>query len=74
MLEGLKIPSKPSACKVRTVKASLSDADAKILDDAVMNVDWPVLVLSRELKDRSIFISDNTLRRHRLKVCSCWKI
>lgn len=75
MLEDLSLPvNKPGSCKVRTVKSDLSDVDAKILEDAVMNPDWPTLVLSRELKSRSIEISDNTLRRHRLKACSCWKI
>jgi hypothetical protein len=74
MLEDLSIPSKASRCKVDGVKKSLSDKDAKILEDSVMNPEWPLLVLSRELKKRNINISDNSLRRHRLKDCSCWKI
>jgi hypothetical protein len=74
MLENLSMPNKVTSCRVRIVKSGLSDVDAKILDEAVMNPGWQLTVLSRELKKKNILISDNSLRRHRTKVCSCWKI
>jgi len=74
MLEDLNIPGKVFSCRVKSIKNDLSDADAKILEEAVMNPSWQLTVLSRELKKRNINISDNSMRRHRLKACSCWKI
>lgn len=74
MLENLSMPNKVTSCRVRVVKSGLSDVDAKILDEAVMNPSWQLTVLSRELKKKNILVSDNSLRRHRTKVCSCWKI
>lgn len=74
MLENLSMPNRVTTCRVRTVKSGLSDADAKILEEAIMNPAWQLAALSRELKKKDIVISDNSMRRHRLKVCSCWKI
>jgi len=74
MLEDLNIPGKVFSCRVKSIKNDLSDADAKIFEEAVMNPSWQLTVLSRELKKRNINISDNSMRRHRLKACSCWKI
>lgn len=72
-LEGLSIPAKFARCKVAIIKQDLSADDVKILEDAIMNPEWPLLVLSRELIKRNITVSDNTLRRHRVKACPCWK-
>lgn len=74
MLDDLKPPKKVGSCRVRSIKQSLSDKDAVIFEDSVMDEAWPLLVLARELNKRNISISDNSLRRHRLKGCSCWRI
>lgn len=74
MLDDLKPPKKVGSCKVRTIKQLLNDKDATIFEASVMDEGWPLTVLSRELNKRNISISDNSLRRHRLKGCSCWKI
>ena len=74
MLDDLQLPKKVGTCKVRSIKALLSDKDAAILENSVMDENWPLTVLSRELNKRNISISDNSLRRHRLKGCTCWKI
>lgn len=74
MLEDLKLPIKITACKVRTVKADLTDKDAEILEATVMNPEWPFKTLSNELKKRGIVISDYAIKNHREKDCSCWKI
>ena len=73
-LEGLSIPKKFARCKVAVIKEGLPATDVKILEDAIMNPEWPLLVLSRELMKRNIHVSDNTLRRHRAKACPCWKV
>jgi len=75
MLEDLSIPVKQVfSCKVKVVKDSLDKADADILEKAINNPEWPLTTLARELQKRNINVSDNTLRRHRMKACSCWKI
>ena len=61
MLEDLAIPSKPSPCRIRTIKEGMSASDAKILDEAVMNEAWPKLILSRELKKRGVEVSDKVI-------------
>ena len=74
MLDDLKLPQRVGTCKVRTIKQLLDVKDAEILEASVMDVRWPLTVLSRELGKRNISISDNSMRRHRLKECTCWKI
>lgn len=74
MLDDLQLPKKVGSCKVRSIKQLLNDKDATIFESSVMDEAWPLTVLSRELNKRNIIISDNSLRRHRLKGCSCWKI
>jgi hypothetical protein len=74
MLEDLELPKKVWPCRVRTVALSLSDVDAEILEKVVTNVEWPLRTLSNQLKKRGIEISDNSLKNHREKRCSCWKI
>ncbi len=48
-LKDLSIPTKFAKCKVSVILQGLSAEDAKILTDAVMNPEWPLTVLSREL-------------------------
>jgi hypothetical protein len=74
MLEDLELPKKVWPCRIRTVKADLNDKDSEILDKIVMNPEWPLRTLSNQLKKRGIDISDNSIKNHREKRCSCWKI
>ncbi len=74
MLEDLKIPVKLTPCRVRTVKDELSEKDAVIFEEAVMNPDWFCKTLSNELLKREVKISDTAIKHHREKRCSCWKI
>jgi FixJ family two-component response regulator len=74
MLEDLELPKKVWPCRIRTVKADLSEKDSEILDKIVMNYEWPLRTLSNQLKKRGIDISDNSIKNHREKRCSCWKI
>jgi hypothetical protein len=74
MLEDLKLPVRHTTCRVRTIKAELSDKDAQIFETAVMNPEWPCKTLSNELRKRNIIVSDTGIKQHRTKDCSCWKI
>jgi hypothetical protein len=74
MLEDLFIPVKHTPCRVRTVKEEIPEKDALILEDAVMNPEWPCKTLQNELLKRDIKISDTAIKHHREKRCSCWKI
>jgi hypothetical protein len=74
MLEDLAIPTRHTACRVRTVGADMSDKDKTIFEQAVMNPEWPCKTLSNELLKREVKISDTAIKHHREKRCSCWKI
>jgi hypothetical protein len=73
MLEDLKLPVKISSCRVRTLKDEMADKDALILEQAVMNPEWPCKTLQNELLKRDIKLSDTSIKHHREKRCSCWK-
>ena len=73
MLEDLSIPTRATTCRVRTVKTEIPDKDAVILEQAVMNPEWPCKTLQNELRKRDILISDTAIKHHREKRCSCWK-
>ena len=74
MLDDLELPTKPAACKVRTVHETLTEPNKTIFIQAVESPEWPMTTLANELKKRGINVSDNTIRRHRKRTCSCWKI
>lgn len=74
MLEDLRIPTRTFSCKVEGLKTELSPSDHKILVDAVMNPAWTQMGLQAALREKGIILSASTIKRHRTKVCSCWKI
>lgn len=74
MLEDLKIPVKLTTCRVKTLADEIAEKDAVILEAAVMNPEWPCKTLQNELLKRNIKLSDTTIKQHREKRCSCWKI
>jgi hypothetical protein len=74
LLEDLQIPIKRTPCRVRTLKEEMSDKDAAILEEAVMNPSWPCKTLQNELAKRGAKISDTAIKHHREERCSCWKI
>ena len=72
MLEDLKPTSRIRTCKVRTLRADLSESDQKILLDAVNDADtWSINALVVALRDRGLTITRDTIDRHRRGVCSC---
>lgn len=74
MLEDMKQPVKILPCKIRTIAESLNEKDKEILLKAAIDPNWQPYVLMKELKKREIEVSDRTIRTHRNKECSCWKI
>jgi hypothetical protein len=74
MLEDLQPPKKVWPCAVRSMVATLSEKDGKILLDAVMNPEWNYAALETALVNRGLKLAANTIKRHRSKGCSCWKI
>jgi hypothetical protein len=74
MLEDLSLPVKLYSCRVRTVREEMSESDGQILEDAVMNPDWPFKTLETELFRKGVSLSEKAIKRHREKQCSCWKI
>jgi len=72
MLEDLQPPKRTYNCKVRTVLNELSEADRKILEAAVGDIQaWPAKTLSNELAMRGIIIVDSGITKHRQGLCSC---
>jgi hypothetical protein len=71
MLEGLAPPPKKPNCRVSAVAEGLDSKDAKILYDAVMNLDWTILGLSTELKKRGINLGEKPITAHRKGLCGC---
>jgi len=74
MLEDLTPPTKIWPCAVRSLKETLTDKDYAILENAVMSLEWSYAALENALMGKGIKLSANTIKRHRLKGCSCWKI
>ena len=74
LLSDLKEPPKRDwGCAVRSLAATLDKADAEILLDAVLNPAWQYYTLEQELQKRGLRLSQSTIKRHRLKNCSCWR-
>ena len=74
LLGDLTPPKRRWPCAVRTLLETLEPADAAILEKAVMNPEWKFLTLETELALKGVVLSQGSIKRHRLKGCSCWKI
>lgn len=74
MLEDLSKPVRIHPCAVRTLCATLSEADQAILLDAVMDPTWRMSTLESALSSKGLTLSQGAIKRHRFKECSCSKI
>lgn len=74
MLEDLKPVSRQYSCKVRSILESLSEADRKILSNALESLEWSSSALTKALNEREISISRYSVISHRERQCSCWRI
>ncbi len=74
-LEGLAPIKKPKPCRVRTLISEMSKEDAKILSEAVEDTKkWTPYTLHFALAARDIHLTEDAIRRHTNKVCSCSRI
>ncbi len=58
-------------CKLHFICEQLGEDDGAELREALMNDNIPFLAIVRVLKARGINVADVTIRRHRMKACSC---
>jgi hypothetical protein len=73
MLEDLKPPTRSYPCRVRDLAATLEPKDEKIMLAAAEDPAWSIIGLSRELSRRGLQISEQPLKSHRSRVCSCFR-
>ena len=72
MLEDLKPQGYSPPCKVRELAEKLEEKDAKILMEAVEDVEtWGASGLKNALNKRGLQISDKPIQRHRDGRCDC---
>lgn len=72
MLENLKPVTIERSCKVRTVLDQLEVEDGKLLTQYLADSDtWSSNGLAKALNTRGVFISANTITKHRQGGCSC---
>jgi hypothetical protein len=72
MLENLTPLDKARSCKVRTVMEQLEPDDRLHLQTFLADTDtWSSNGLSKALNTRGIFVSANTIHKHRQKACAC---
>ena len=78
MLEGLRplnnTRTRQDLCKVSTTLLELSETDFAILTEAINDhIGWPAFGLERALSERGVILSDDTIRKHRKKICCCFR-
>lgn len=72
MLEDLKPISTLRSCKVRTLKETLSKADADLLEKYIADVQaWTPHTLSKALAVKGLKVDHRQLEAHRQKTCTC---
>jgi len=72
LLDDLEPVVRITTCRVRTVMEELEKTDVQILQEALANeVKFSNYRLSVALNSRGVKLSEDAIRRHRLKRCSC---
>jgi len=72
MLEDLRPKAYSPPCKVRELAETLEEKDAKILMQAVEDVNtWGAIALRNALHKRGVMLSDKPIQRHRDGRCDC---
>lgn len=74
MLENMKPTNRQYPCKIRSILASLSEADKKVLTDALDSPLWNNSALTTALNERGLKVSRYSVDSHTGKRCSCWRI
>lgn len=66
-------PTRQYPCAVSNVAISLPEDDGKILLDAVNDPEWPYKSLEDALGKNGIVLSQGSIKKHRIKACSCFR-
>ena len=74
ILDGLEPKTKVSICRVAAIASTLDDKDAKTLLAAAIDINWGYLPLAVALNQRGIILSDKSIKRHRIGLCSCDRV
>lgn len=74
MLENFQLIQNKRPCKVRTIWASLSDADKEIFLSNVNDLNIPAKALERSFKAVGLDLGDTAIHAHRKSFCSCSRI
>ncbi len=74
MLEGMEPSSKKRSCKAKFILNGLEKKDAEILETAYANIAFVPEDLSEQLSKRGVSIGPHSIRRHRDKKCTCYRI
>lgn len=74
LLDGLQPAHLVAVCKVTVIVNSLEDRDAKIMTEALDDLEkWSSHSLAAALNARGINITRETLATHRRKACRCYR-
>jgi hypothetical protein len=73
MLENMKPTNRQYSCKMKSILASLSEADRKILAEALESPLWNNSALTTALNERGLKVSRYSVDSHTRKQCSCWR-
>jgi hypothetical protein len=74
LLDGMQPSSQVAVCKVTLIVNSLEDNDAKILTEALNDLQkWSSHSLANALTTRGLIITRETLATHRRQACRCYR-
>lgn len=74
MLEGLKKEISPyHSCRVQMFMDSLEAADQKLLQGYLDDPEFGAISLSSALARRGLTLSEKSIRKHKQRICSCFR-
>lgn len=74
MLEGLEPVYADRKCLAGKLLETLDKPDSKILSDALADIEkWSSNALESALHKRGVKLGNETIRKHRDKVCLCYR-
>ena len=73
IFDDLTPPKKVWPCAVRDLAATFDPFDAAKLLQMVDDVSWKYLALEQALETRGVSLGQQSIKRHRQRLCSCKK-
>lgn len=67
-------PATAGVCGVKRAAFGLEPSDVSDLEGLVGDVRWPAQTLQRRLREHGIVVSDEAIKKHRNKVCTCFPV